>query len=777
MPNSVHFGWDHPVPLWVWPIALMICCGVSWWSYRGLSGRTLYRGMLSCVRAVLLFALLVLLAGPRMESPNERVETDQLIMLVDRSISMTIEDGPGVSFTRDEQLQQAATHTQQQLKEMQSNDTSRVVRWLGFGSGAFEIDAETSSESVALPSPTQLRTRIGASVSQALDIAAGQPLAGLVLFSDGKSADELSSELLQRLEADHVPVFVVPLGSAEAKFDLAIDDVTAPSLAYINDDVPVRVRLLQLGKNTREFVPGDTVRIIDDADGSVLAETELTSDMFTGDAERIADVNLVIQDSEVGRRSLRVEVRTASGDLSDANNSMDLPMEFVDEPIRVLFLDGGPRWDQRYVRELLNREQSIRSASLQLSTGKRYIREGDIEVTSLPSSPEEWAEFDVVIIGDVRPELFTEPQLINLRDAVASRGTGLLWMAGPSTTPHAWAQTPLADCLPIRIVDHGSSRAPRFPTDVVLRRTETAARLGLLDMADPVHPGTIDDPGWPARLSAPETGWSRLRWATLIQFEDVKPAAEVLAMAEPVGGTSADERPLVLIMRFGAGQVVYVGTDEIWRWRFGRGETLPERFWLPIIRSQARERLSSVGRGVTFRVAPSRSYVDQIVRLELGITDQRLLDLKHEKIAIEIQRQQSDEVEQVDLVPEDMGNSANARFAQTWVPRKPGRYTITVKEPSLSSYNLQVDIDVRNIDDELADPETNHQLLIDLAERTGGKVLDGNDMSALSQLPNRSRRIALAPDTEPLWDKWWVLTAFLGLLVIEWVGRKLISLV
>lgn len=786
--SAVHFGWEHPLPLWVWPIAFALCCTVAWWSYRGLSGRVHARIALACVRSVLLFGLLLLLAGPRMESPNERVENDQVLLLTDRSISMTIADGPERNLSRDGQLSQIVANTHAQLRDSASDSQSRVVRWLGFGSDVFEIDQDDSAnDAVSLPPPTQLHTRIGSSLARALDMASGRPIAGVVVFSDGKSADEPSAELIQQLESDRVPIFVVPLGSTESKFDLAVDDVTAPSLAYINDDVPVRVRLLQLGKSDKQFSSSDVVRIVDDADGSVLAEKPLNEAMFAGEAERVADVDLVVQDATVGRRVLRVEVSTASGDLSEANNSMDMPIEFVDEPIRVLHLDGGPRWEQRYIRDLLNRERSIRSASLQLATGKRYIREGDIDAMSLPMSPEEWARFDVVVIGDVRPELFTEQQLINLRESVASRGTGLLWTAGPASTPHAWAQTPLADCLPIRIANRAGSRSPRFAMDVVLRRTDTAARLGLLDMADPVHPGTVVDPGWPARLSEPATGWSRLRWATKVEFADLKPAAEVLAMAEPVNGTPDDARPLVLTMRFGSGQVVYVGTDEIWRWRYGRGETLPERFWLPIIRSQARERLSSVGRGVTFRVAPSRSYADQLVRLELGITDQRLLDLKQEKVAIEIVKQQREtsdptraplsEPERIDLVPEERGNTASARFVQTWVPRRSGRYTITVKEPSLSKYNLRADIDVRNVDDELADPETNHRLLIDLAERTGGKVLDGNDMSALSQLPNRSRRIALAPDTEPLWDRWWVLAVFLGLLLVEWVGRKLISLV
>lgn len=70
-----------------------------------------------------------------------------------------------------------------------------------------------------------------------------------------------------------------------------------------------------------------------------------------------------------------------------------------------------------------------------------------------------------------------------------------------------------------------------------------------------------------------------------IDPSSVKPTAEILADARrrfPAGGSAATSAA-VLTMRFGAGRVAYVATDETWRWRYGRGESYQERFWLPLI--------------------------------------------------------------------------------------------------------------------------------------------------------------------------------------------------
>src|SRR5262249_39576257 len=138
----------------------------------------------------------------------------------------------------------------------------------------------------------------------------------------------------------------------------------------------------------------------------------------------------------------------------------------LDRPIRVALFDGYPRWEFRYLKNLLLRERSIRSSALVLSSDRRYLQEGTDPLASIPRTKEEWQPFDVIVLGDVRAELFSTEQLAQIRELVSSKGAGLLWIAGPSATPQTWRGTPLADLLPFTVGDDAS--APRTFAESVL---------------------------------------------------------------------------------------------------------------------------------------------------------------------------------------------------------------------------------------------------------------------------------------------------------------------
>src|SRR5690606_14712272 len=122
----------------------------------------------------------------------------------------------------------------------------------------------------------------------------------------------------------------------------------------------------------------------------------------------------------------------------------------------------------------------------------------------------------------------------------------------------------------------------------------------------------------------------------------LKPTAEVLAEAvssrEPTDAGPA-RSPLVIAMRFGAGRTLYVGTDEIWRWRYGRGEFYPERFWLQMMRMLGRESLSRAGKPALVEVLPRRAEVDQPIRIAVTLLDQSLVDAAPASLRVRVVRE------------------------------------------------------------------------------------------------------------------------------------------
>lgn len=773
--ENVRFGFERPLPAWGWAGVVAIALGFAVWSYSRLTGGAAARGALSALRAMILIAIGVLIAGPELVQRDETVERDWVLVLVDRSASMTIEDAAGdaggARVTRELQLERAIQKSWPMWTALREQ---RTVVWMGFDAGAYDLKgADTGA--LDLGRPTGRRTSLASAVDQALRRAAARPLSGVVILSDGRSLDEPGRGALRRLQAERVPVHVVPLGSDQPVGDLAIRRAEGPGMAFVNDIAPVTVDIERLGAAGGA---GGVVRLTDTRTGLVLDERPIDP------AAPTQTVTLTTRPQDPGVTTWKVEIVPAGTDLIAGNNAAEVQIELVDRPLRVLYVDGYPRWEERYLKNLFIREKSITSSNLLLAPSRKSSQEGDVEIDALPDSPDRWGEYDVVVLGDVLPDVFTRKQLTDLREHVSGRGGGLLWIGGPGATPEAWWGTPLGDLIPFT---REGARAGTSIVPCLVRPTALAEKLGVLRLGP-----SPDDP-WPRELGDAATGWSLIHWRQAIDPAGLKPTTEILALAAPVDegpeGSAATGRrgaagttPLVMSMRYGAGRVLYVATDEIWRWRYGRGEQLFERFWLQLVRLLGRESLSRSGKSATIAVEPRRATVEQPVRVSMELLDQALAELGMGSIAVRLTRRPApgDPADaptapvEITLRPESPGGRV---FSATWLPTEAGDWTATPLDTALAGLQLSAEVIVSQPDDELRRPETDHALLARLSEETGGKVLPPDSLSTLpAELPNRQERL-VSEQTEPLWDTPLALIIVIGLLTVEWIGRRLLRLI
>lgn len=783
--EGVEFGFARPLPPWAWALAIAAAFVLAGWSYWKLEGRKRWRFTFAAARGFVLLLLLFLFSGPQLVKANERVESDWVLVLLDRSASLAIADAPregGGRETRDQQLRRTIGTNWPAFTALARD---RTVQWLGFDSGAYDVHPQRSEgnpDGLDLPSPVGRRTALGAALDQALARAAARPVSGVVIVSDGRSVDEPGRQAIRRLQSERIPVFTVALGSAEPVADLALERAEAPALAFVNDTVPVGVDVERLGAGDAAL--GGRVQLIDKLTGRVLDERPLETDPSAWPDHRTR-ITLTSKPGQPGKFEWVVRIVPDIPDLIEQNNQAELSIELVDRPLRVLYFDGYPRWEYRYLKNLLVREHSIQSAALLLAPNRQYLREGDLPLDTLPRSPEEWARFDVVVLGDLSPTLFSREQLEQLREHVSVRGAGLLWIGGPGATPGAWRDTPLADLLPFSLgaaADGGGGASVRsYDEAVVMAPALAARRLSLLEL------GETPAEGWPSRLSDPATGWSQLQYAQRIDLAWVKPTAEVLATFTPVSAANPapgpGATPAVLSMRYGAGRVLYVATDEIWRWRFARGEALPERFWLPLLRLQGRESLARASRPAILEVSPRRAEVEQPVRLAVRILDQSLADAAPASLTAKVRpapggTEAAGAPVELTLAPEQsQGQHAGRSYATTWVPSQPGRYQVEVADPALAGASLSGEVEVAFSDDELRRPEADHALLARLSNQTDGRVLTAAELSELPRLlPKREVHVAGTPDIRTLWDRPASLILLMVLLGAEWIGRRLIKL-
>lgn len=772
---EVAIDFARPVPAWGWLLIVASAFVVSAWSYSRLEGRLWGRWVLAGLRGMLIVLLAVLISGPRLSQQTQSVERDSVVVLLDRSGSMGVVDAgaAGSRVSRDQQMKEILRGTQRVWGQLAAD---RSVVWMGFDGSAVVLDAATGGAVPELGEAVGRRTSLGPALEQALRRTAARPVAGVVVMSDGRTSEPASRAVLDQLRGRQIPVFVVPLGSQNALADLAVREVTAPAASFVGDSVPVSAVVARSGETSAKGTA--RARLVDRRSGKVLDERVIE---FAAD-EREKRVSLTGKPDEAGETPWVVEIAGESADIAPGNDSAQVVIRLVDRPIRVVYFDGYPRWEYRYLKNLLVREKSVRSSVTVLQAQRRFLQEGSDPLAVIPRSAQEWREFDVVVIGDVRPEMFSPEQLAQIREHVSRDGGGILFVGGPQATPDAWKGTPLADLLPFSMNEDGGRGIPVWLEPVVVSPTPAADRQGLMRLSDdPNQP-------WPKELSEGATGWSALRYAQKIDPARVKPAAEVLAEVRPAGVDGAAATPVVLSMRFGAGVSMYVATDETWRWRYGRGEVLPERFWLPMLRTLARQGLAASGQAGVLSATPSRAAVDQPVQVLLRVMDQAVLDSRPRSLQARVTPRLSGGGSgsgggiptELRLIPQGgdgPDGTPPSLFSAAWIPTEAGTYDVEVVDPTIAGTGLKAVVEAEFSDDEFRVPDADHAGLAALAEATGGAVVAPERVDSLpGLLPNREVRLLGAPNVETLWDKPFVWVLLMVLACGEWVGRRLIRL-
>jgi hypothetical protein len=228
-------------------------------------------------------------------------------------------------------------------------------------------------------------------------------------------------------------------------------------------------------------------------------------------------------------------------------------------------------------------------------------------------------------------------------------------------------------------------------------------------------------------------------------------------------------------MRFGAGHVVYVATDETWRWRNGVGEAYQERFWIQLVRYLSRAGLSAAGTGAQLAVEPATVTVGQAATIRLDVKDglvQRRLPDALDAVVTRSMRQDDAVRLSTDAATKE---SLVVGLSGVWQPRQAGEYEVTVADAALGG-PLVARVKVIEPDDEFANPETDHGTLESLCAATGGRLLGRDDLAALGTvIPDRStftERI----DRVPIWSSPLALILLVLLCGAEWSIRRAVRL-
>lgn len=814
-----------PAPVLV--VLLILATAAVWALYRR-DRILLSRGtgrLLFALRWLLVMACCVLLSGPVLVSRRLVIDRGEVLLVVDCSRSFSLTDLHRPAWQAEEEARALGEHEAPNARALRQATRRKLVQraletsWLQELAGRFRVSVFSLADELRfvetldgspggrfrppdLPAADGSTTDLGAPLVAELRRRAGDPLAGVIIFTDGHHHGAgRPADALGVLPVLDVPLFVVGVGALEWPPDLALESVDAPGDLFAGDDVNAELTIAAAG------LPDSDVRLRISEGSTLIHEATFPVTGAPGDGIGRAFTRIPVSfpAGKPGRRKYTFTVVPLTGEVSESNNSRDLRVEVRSEKARVLYLDRGPRWDAQYLREAWRRDEAVELEDF-ITTSPPDPR----LPSAFPRRRDLLFDHDVLVLGDVTPDVFVQEEIELLRDFVRQRGGALILLCGDLFLPYAWTDTPLREVLPVRLLEPSPSRGAGVvrtsqglpltlsPAGQVAGLTRLVAgretNLRLWELLPPpmwISPlaGTV--PGAEILVHVQTTAASRLPWAEPI----------------PGGGASADrgdsnpdeailqilaQRGAVVVTReVGAGQVLYVGTDATWKWRFRFGEELFERFWGQAVRWAVTSRLETADEHV--RLGTDRFVYGPDERVEV-------------EALVEWEAGRPAEDALVDAVITRMSDSRRERLRLTPVPRSGGRYRGVARleelfkdvtpekgsgeEPSVE-YRLQLDIpDIPDYssrtpraevvfvvealpDLELRDITCDVETLESMASAAEGTYLPFWRFRESTQgMKEASREREEVEETEP-WSLSWLVAAILfGLLATEWVLRK-----
>jgi hypothetical protein len=369
-------------------------------------------------------------------------------------------------------------------------------------------------------------TRLFSALNATLADVPPDRVAGAVFITDGRVHD--------------VPADVGALGFA------------APVHALITGTTTERDRRVVLIAAPRFGIVGQTqtisFKVEDEGVRPTPAEVKISRDGELID-RRIAvpgqQVNIQVQIPHAGQNIIEIEAPPIEGELTQVNNRAVVSIDGVRDKLRVLLVSGEPHAGERTWRNLLKSDANVDLVHFTILRPPEKQDGTPINELSLIAFPtrelfqQRINDFQLIIFDryarqGVLPILYFD----NIAKYVRNGGAVLV-AAGPDYAgPTSLWRTPLDAILPAEPSGHVTEAAFRAKlTDPGLRHPVTRGLEGSNE--DPPH------------------------WSRFFRVVDSKATTGTTIMK------GADDQPLLVLSREGAGRVALILSDQIWLWARG----------------------------------------------------------------------------------------------------------------------------------------------------------------------------------------------------------------
>jgi uncharacterized membrane protein len=586
-------------------------------------------------------------------------------------------------------------------------------------------------------------TRIGDSLKQLADETTDLPIGAVVLLSDGSdNSGGIDLDTISALRSRHIPVHTVGFGREQYQ-DVEINDVSLPARALADSRLAASVSFHQRGYSGRKGM----LAVRDG--GKVLTTREITF----GPDGNIQTESLLFNAGAAGAKPLSFSIDPLPGEENRANNALTRLVDVRSEKRRILYIEGEPRWEYKFIRRAEDDDRIVQISSMMRTSENKIYRQGIAEPKELaegfPTKVEDLFPYQGIIIGSVEANYFTPEQQALIKDFVDRRGGGLLLLGGRySLADGAWGVSSMADLLPTML----PNRKGTFHRDQATVELTPAG-------AESIICRLVEDPAKNIER------WKKL--PPLMDYEEIgtpKPGAAVLVEAK-VGSRNL---PLLATENYGRGRTAIMATSSTWHWRMllPVDDKSQEEFWQQLLRW-----LVSDSPGRVYSSLPNPMLFDDgHVRVSADVRDKKYMPLGDARVEAHFLGPQNTAA-LVEMTPDP--NSPGI-FNAEWTAEKPGTYTVEISAKRGDEDVGRDTLMFQRIDGvaENFRTEQNRDLLEKLASQTGGRYWQPQELSKLSnEIPYSEAGITIR-EAKDLWNMPAIFVLILLLPSSEWLLRR-----
>lgn len=732
-------------PGWLLPVLIVATVGslaflIRWQVSEAAPALKSWRAVaIWSMQSAFVALILTLLWQPAMLVNELSSQQNIIAVVVDDSRSMSLADSNG-------KTREAAALGVLQSGVLSGLQRRFQTRIYSLGGGLKRVD------SLSKIAPVEAATHIDAGLKQFVAETSDLPLGAILLLSDGGQntaglgGSDIGAEALQALRNRRLPVHTVGFGNPDAAHDVEIEDVSVAPSAVANARITTTVTLTQHGYTGKQA----SLSVRDG--GKMLAEREITLDPDG----RVQTEPLFFPVGAAGAKSLTFSIAPLAGEENVSNNALTRPILVTGAKRRILYVEGEPRWEYKFIRRAEDGDPTVQVVSMLRTSENKIYRQGlsnpDELSQGFPVRAEDLFGYAGIIIGSVAADYFTPLQQELLREYVDRRGGGVLFLGGSSSlSDGGWGASSLNELLPTFLPGGNHN----------FRRNSATVELTAAGVESPIT-RLLDDP------TKNSERWRKLTY--LADYQDPGPpkpgATELVDMH-----AGHRKLPLLITENYGHGRTAILATGGTWRWQMSEalGDPSHDLFWQQLLRWLVGESPGTVAASMPARLLEDEGHVS----LTAQVRNQAFQPATDAHVTAHIVGPANTDA----LIELSPSQETPGLYQADWTAVKPGAYLAEVVAGSAGAQPQELGRDVVTFQREDGVAENfhtaqNRQLLDGLSAATGGRYWQAADLKNLPRDISYSEAGISVRTAKELWDMPIVFMLLLGLPIAEWLLRR-----